>query len=386
LTLTKEHKVLVEKGSRHPDYYKWAKSTQMARKSITDPTGDLKWIKAEEIEVGDWVFVPQLQLESKKPKNFDFGNFANGANLICEDNFVHQDCYRMHGNKKAMYRRKTCKRYLDLNNEIIWKIIGLFAGDGWIRSSGDASVGFAMNSDETETFDLLVSFCTEMGFDYSFTKHKNKKLIQFFINSRYFRMFIEELFPLYKSKADTKHIPEQVFSLPKKYKYAFLKGYFLADGHESSNKIKFSTVSHMLASQTQTLLRSLGLPASINYGNRFDKRTNRKYYEISVCMPPFSLIGSRPKNKRFTFRRIDGGILQQVRKIEYVEGVKEVFDIHVENNHNYLTSSCLVHNSSAGSLILYLLGVTDVDPIKHGLLFSRFLSEARGGKQIKLRW
>jgi len=42
--------------------------------------------------------------------------------------------------------------------------------------------------------------------------------------------------------------------------------------------------------------------------------------------------------------------------------------------------------SSAGSLILYLLGVTDVDPIKHGLLFSRFLSEARGGKQIKLRW
>ena len=42
--------------------------------------------------------------------------------------------------------------------------------------------------------------------------------------------------------------------------------------------------------------------------------------------------------------------------------------------------------SGAGSLILYLLGVTDVDPIKHSLLFSRFLSEARGGKQIKLKF
>lgn len=42
--------------------------------------------------------------------------------------------------------------------------------------------------------------------------------------------------------------------------------------------------------------------------------------------------------------------------------------------------------SGGGSLILYLLGVTDVDPIKHGLLFSRFLSEARGGKQIKLKF
>jgi DNA polymerase-3 subunit alpha len=42
--------------------------------------------------------------------------------------------------------------------------------------------------------------------------------------------------------------------------------------------------------------------------------------------------------------------------------------------------------SCGGSLILYLLGVTDVDPVKHGLLFSRFLSEARGGKQLKLRF
>jgi len=42
--------------------------------------------------------------------------------------------------------------------------------------------------------------------------------------------------------------------------------------------------------------------------------------------------------------------------------------------------------SGSGSLILYLLGVTDVDPVKHGLLFSRFLSEARGGKQIKLKF
>jgi len=42
--------------------------------------------------------------------------------------------------------------------------------------------------------------------------------------------------------------------------------------------------------------------------------------------------------------------------------------------------------SGGGSLLLYLFGVTDVDPIRHNLLFSRFLSEARGGKQIKLKF
>jgi hypothetical protein len=32
------------------------------------------------------------------------------------------------------------------------------------------------------------------------------------------------------------------------------------------------------------------------------------------------------------------------------------------------------------------MGVTDVDPIKEDLLFSRFLSDARGGKQYNLRF
>lgn len=40
--------------------------------------------------------------------------------------------------------------------------------------------------------------------------------------------------------------------------------------------------------------------------------------------------------------------------------------------------------SAVGSLACYLLGITDVDPVKHGLLFWRFLSPTRGGKLMKL--
>jgi len=42
--------------------------------------------------------------------------------------------------------------------------------------------------------------------------------------------------------------------------------------------------------------------------------------------------------------------------------------------------------SAVGALICYCLGITNVDPIKHGLLFSRFLSPARGGRQMKIRF
>lgn len=42
--------------------------------------------------------------------------------------------------------------------------------------------------------------------------------------------------------------------------------------------------------------------------------------------------------------------------------------------------------SAAASLACFLLGITDVDPIKHDLLFSRFLNENRGGRTMKVRF
>jgi DNA polymerase-3 subunit alpha len=42
--------------------------------------------------------------------------------------------------------------------------------------------------------------------------------------------------------------------------------------------------------------------------------------------------------------------------------------------------------SAVGSLVCYCLGIIDVDPIKHDLLFSRFLSESRGAREMKTRF
>jgi DNA polymerase-3 subunit alpha len=42
--------------------------------------------------------------------------------------------------------------------------------------------------------------------------------------------------------------------------------------------------------------------------------------------------------------------------------------------------------SAAASLVCYVLGITDIDPIRHNLLFSRFLNESRGGRNMKIRF
>lgn len=80
----------------------------------------------------------------------------------------------------------------------------------------------------------------------------------------------------------------------------------------------------------------------------------------------------------------------------YKKYTGKVYDLSVENKSSYNVEGIPVHNSGAGSLVCYLLGITQVDPIKHGLLFERFLSKKKacllqetyvktinGSKQIK---
>jgi len=50
-----------------------------------------------------------------------------------------------------------------------------------------------------------------------------------------------------------------------------------------------------------------------------------------------------------------------------------VYDLTVDKTYTYNIDGLAVHNSGVGSLVLYILGVTGIDPIKHGLSMDRFL-------------
>ena len=56
----------------------------------------------------------------------------------------------------------------------------------------------------------------------------------------------------------------------------------------------------------------------------------------------------------------------------------KVYDFTVEQSHSYNVDGLAVHNSGAGSLVNYLLGITKVDPLKYDLIFERFLNPDRG--------
>ena len=58
------------------------------------------------------------------------------------------------------------------------------------------------------------------------------------------------------------------------------------------------------------------------------------------------------------------------KRIKHYSG--KVYDLTVENTHSYNIEGLAVHNSAAGSLVAYCLGITKVDPIRYNLLFERF--------------
>jgi len=66
--------------------------------------------------------------------------------------------------------------------------------------------------------------------------------------------------------------------------------------------------------------------------------------------------------------------LKKKTKINYSG---KVYDLSVENSHTYNVEGLAVHNSAAGCLISYLIGITLIDPIEYNLLFSRFYNKSR---------
>ncbi len=112
VTMTSDHKVYVEKMVRPPNYESWGESTQKSRKSIVEPTGVCKWVAAEDVEIGDWVFTPSVKVEVIKRDGIDLAEFDNGYTMHSDNESVFQD--RMNPlTGKLLCCWSVCWRWMD---------------------------------------------------------------------------------------------------------------------------------------------------------------------------------------------------------------------------------------------------------------------------------
>ena len=386
-SLTSDHMVFCEKLIRPKNYETWAESTKNSRKTNIDPVGNLEWVPAGQINVGDWLFVPKIQLEEKEILSFDLNDWwRNDDNYYVDKDFIYQNI--MNPLTKRIKKTKKSSRFIKVNEDFM-KILGLFTGDGWLRSGEGYQnhIGFCFHSEtDFESFEFTKSFMENLGFEVSWKKQEDKKLIQLWVLSGALFHLFDNLFFDYERTSQTKHIPSFVFFQKEQLKKSFIEGYLLSDGSDDG-KIKFSTTSPRLADEVRFICSQINLPTSLSAYDRLDKRTGNQTIENVVRAPLTEGLSSRTYLFKHGFCILENGFLVKVREINKVSNeTGKVYDISVPSDETFLTNSFLVHNSGAGSLCNYVLGITGVDPIKYDLLFSRFLSEARGGKMVKTRF
>lgn len=92
--------------------------------------------------------------------------------------------------------------------------------------------------------------------------------------------------------------------------------------------------------------------------------------DLKKGTPEFEQYGKRVKHE------LD--IINELGFVDYMLLVWDVINFCNENN----IPTGLGRGSAAGSLVLFLIGVTKVNPIKHGLYFERFISKIRAKKQV----
>ena len=148
----------------------------------------------------------------------------------------------------------------------------------------------------------------------------------------------------------------------------------------SSFRIKYTTTSIELTRQLRMVLSKIRL--LVYFKTRF-KEEGRSHDEYSVCLSGKQLLRWNDdfenykipvREQKFyrndSFYMDDDYFYIKVKSKTEEEYTGKVYDLSVPGDTSYVANSMAVHNSAAGSIVAYTLGITKINPIKYSLLLS----------------
>jgi DNA polymerase III alpha subunit len=410
IVMTKDHKVYGYKSIITTTYKKASENRKSSLRKF-EPEGPPSWIAISNLNVGDCIFNTFPNREIIEFNSIDLSKFSHEVSFI-DDNYVYQNIplkneFAIRCVKKATgLSRNTLKKikskqqvesgttdklsnylakfnlsvndWADLNNTKTKKInrfisfnkdftyfLGRWAGDGWYSVGNSHQTGLAFHSDDEKSIAWFTSYFEGLGLEvYRKNSTDGKKLVQLYISNKLVTSLLKFLFPDYKRTSRTKHFPVGWRNFNNELLNSFLLGLRDSDGYvEKSGRICYDTTSPEMAQQIKEAFLYLKMPSGITVRKPWKrgKYLCRQSYKVHI-------------GRATTFSH--EGYYSRITKIEK-EKLSKVYDIHVENDHSYLTSNYVVHNSVAGSLAAFLLGIHEADPIKYKLIFERFLNKEK---------
>jgi intein/homing endonuclease len=287
---------------------------------------------------------------------------------------------------------KTVKipRFVKFDKDLA-KILGYFLSEGYTKVNSDGGiVGFGFHEKEREyAEELLELFKKVFNLKGKIFKAETRRAIKVEFKSKIVAQFLRNLCG---DSAKSKRIPTEIVLKGKsEYVKTLIAYMFRGDGYDGRSEktlsVSYTTISPSLAYQLRLLLARFGFWALVLKQDRKKENWNIQY---KVKLSGKQLLRWNETFKEFPikvpeqkFFRNDGFFVDErfiyvkVKKVEKVPYKGKVYDITVPIDHSYTTSAVSIHNSAGGSLVAYALGITDIDPIKHDLLFERFLNPDR---------
>lgn len=232
---------------------------------------DFKFYKANEVEKGDWLYVPNIYFEEKTSKEYMLDTFL---------------------------KYKTSKEEYDLPDgfifdEEIWWYIGLWIAEGHLsrQKEGKHKSDYRVSTThslikEKYIFDKIKTIFSKYDRSTIYDERTEGNSFQVHIYSKQLHQFILDVFGRGSSN---KQIPEWVKFMPKQYRRKLLEGYILGDGCICFNdkckkpfyKMTCTSVSLKLLEDIQDILFSLGIRSHISL-NRLKGKTKIKGIECNT--------------------------------------------------------------------------------------------------------
>ena len=403
-------------------YNKYTSTYTTDHKILVNKNGDIKYIKAGQLKVGDLLCCPKIKSnENPSELIYDLNDY-NVFGYKYDDNYIYEKVptnkpykyspswlcsngivtktfakkigngwrpinNRDNNNIKSLINNTPFKtldnyqKYFEKHSFIIRKIprfikmdsllntfVAMMYGDGFTDHCN--GLGLAINNSTKNKYNRYVfnKVANKFNLQVQEYKSKNKNLIQLFIKSKILNnWFANEFFKSKKGKE--KQFNPNLLDQKKSYLKCLYNGLLRTDGSISEGRVRFDNTSLSLINAFKILNNYLGYNP-MNLDVRLEHKDSRGYN----CKESYKLTRSKSKDiledDNYWFLPITEIINKPSQK-------EKVYDISVENNHSYLNNNIIAHNSGAGSIVCYLLNITNIDPIKYNLIFERFLNIER---------
>lgn len=433
LILTSDHKVKVSPCIMHTKQYDKDKTYD----DLVPQTEPI-WIPASEIKQGDWVYIPVQNRSNTGVITYDLSDFIPdnikdrcciGKDYISYVHYSNQYSDRNTPTQREVHRKtglsrhainnflfnkvqtsnntieklncyladlgldaETWKerysqgneillpRYIEMDEHLAY-LIGYYISDGWTHRG---AVCFAFHAkDKIYQAQIAAAFKETFGMEISFVKRfEDKQLIEGICQDSVISSFFKSIIPW---TVENKQIPKALLSVSDVVMKSLIRGLIDGDGSVSlkERRASYDTISETLAYQVKYILNTFGIPTRIAKRSYTDHPQWKTSYKVRISTNQVfgELYGLYPRKNAVLSVEKDGFICMRVKKNEPYRHVGKVYDLMIDtkNEPSYVTTSCVVHNSGAGALLNYLLGITSVDPLPNKLIFERFLNPDRVG-------